>query len=251
MSSPGANKPADRIPDARKFLTDRGHDLPLGVGEYNGYSATTISCRRRGLAQHPQCLVRLPVELVGRKGCAAVGRPAGRLPAHPGRLALRQAPPGLTRGGPAATPGIPQKGPPMEPISRRSALRLAGGAAGASGVAGVALLGGGSLLDPASAAGGRKIKARLNRATFRPGEVMRLRVTELLRPGRKIQVVDSTGLRWKRIARSGNRQVWTATAQRNGVGTVHVRVLWPDGRAVRNRHYRDQVTYRVAGPTTV
>ena len=138
----------------------------------------------------------------------------------------------------------------MEPISRRSALRLAGGAAGASGVAGVSLLGGGSLLDPASAAGGRKIKATLNQASFRPGEVMRLRVSELLRPGRKIQVVDSTGLRWKRIARSGNRQVWTATAQRNGVGTVTVRVQWPDGRVVGNRHYRDRVTYRVAGPTT-
>ncbi len=139
----------------------------------------------------------------------------------------------------------------MEPISRRGALRLAGGAAGASGVAGVSLMGGGGLLDPASAAGGRKIKATLNQASFRPGEVMRLRVTELLRPGRKIQVVDSTGLRWKRIARSGNRQVWTATAQRNGVGTVAVRVLWPNGRAVGSRHYRDRVTYRVAGPTTM
>ena len=136
----------------------------------------------------------------------------------------------------------------MEPISRRSALRLAGGAAGASGVAGVSLMGGG-LLDPASA-GGRKIKATLHQASFRPGEVMRLRVTELLRPGRKIQVVDSTGLRWKRIARSGNRQVWTARARRNGVGTVAVRVLWPDGRAVSNQRYRDRVTYRVAGPTT-
>jgi hypothetical protein len=134
----------------------------------------------------------------------------------------------------------------MEPISRRSALRLAAGAAGASGVT----LLGGSLLAPASAAGGRMVKARLDPASYRPGELMRLRVTERLLPGRKIQVVDSTGLRWKRIARSGNRQVWTARAQQNGVGSVHVRVLWPDGRAVRNRHYRDQVSYRVAGPST-
>ena len=138
----------------------------------------------------------------------------------------------------------------MEPISRRNAMRLVGGV-GASGIAGASLLAGESLLAPASAAGGKKVKATLNQATFRPGEVMRLRVTELLRPGRKIQVVDSTGRRWKRIARSGNRQVWTATAARNGAGTVTVRVLWPDGRAVRNRHYRDRVTYRVAGPSVV
>src|SRR5215213_8762731 len=137
----------------------------------------------------------------------------------------------------------------MEPISRRNILRLAGGAAGAYGVAGASLLGGDGLLAPASAAAGRKIKATLDRAHYRPGAVMRLRITELLRPGRKIQVVDSSGLRWKRIVKDGNRQVWTATARRNGVAKVTVRVLWPDGRAVRNRHYRDRVAYRVAGPS--
>jgi hypothetical protein len=111
------------------------------------------------------------------------------------------------------------------------------------------LLVGDSLQSSASASAGRKIKATLDRASYRPGEVMRLRVTELLRPGRKIQIVDSTGLRWKRVAKSGNRQVWTARAVRNGVGTVTVRVLWPNGRAVHNRHYHDRVRYRVAGPS--
>ena len=53
MSSPGTNKPADRLPAARKFLTDRGHDLPLGVGEYNGYSGTTIAAAGEALLSTP------------------------------------------------------------------------------------------------------------------------------------------------------------------------------------------------------
>jgi hypothetical protein len=40
----GSVKPATRIPALSKFLASRGHgDLPLGVGEYNGYSAASIA----------------------------------------------------------------------------------------------------------------------------------------------------------------------------------------------------------------
>jgi len=40
---PGRTKPADRIPALASFLSSRGYDLPLAVGEYNGYSAETIA----------------------------------------------------------------------------------------------------------------------------------------------------------------------------------------------------------------
>ena len=44
QSSPGAIKPADRIPALRAFLRAHGHAAkPLAVGEYNGYSGTTIA----------------------------------------------------------------------------------------------------------------------------------------------------------------------------------------------------------------
>jgi hypothetical protein len=40
---PGKIKPADRIPALASFLRSRGSDLPMAVGEYNGYSAQTIA----------------------------------------------------------------------------------------------------------------------------------------------------------------------------------------------------------------
>jgi hypothetical protein len=52
-TSPGANKPAHRLPAARSFLTARGHDLPLGVGEYNGYTGATISAAGEALLSTP------------------------------------------------------------------------------------------------------------------------------------------------------------------------------------------------------
>ncbi|WP_182523407.1 hypothetical protein [Nocardioides dongkuii] len=42
--NPGKRKPADRIPALRSYLRSRGHgSLPIGIGEYNGYSGRTIS----------------------------------------------------------------------------------------------------------------------------------------------------------------------------------------------------------------
>lgn len=43
MEKPGSSKPASRIIAAREFLTSRGYDHPLGVGEYNGFSGETIA----------------------------------------------------------------------------------------------------------------------------------------------------------------------------------------------------------------
>jgi len=49
----GNAKPADRIPALAKFVSSRGADLPLGVGEYNGYSAATIAAAGDALLSTP------------------------------------------------------------------------------------------------------------------------------------------------------------------------------------------------------
>lgn len=49
LDSPGEIKPASRIRAARRFLKSRGVDLPLGIGEYNGYSAQSIEDVGRAL----------------------------------------------------------------------------------------------------------------------------------------------------------------------------------------------------------
>jgi hypothetical protein len=51
--SPGQRKPADRIPVLSQFVTSRGYDLPLGVGEYNGFSAETIAAAGEALLTTP------------------------------------------------------------------------------------------------------------------------------------------------------------------------------------------------------
>jgi hypothetical protein len=53
MSNPGSRKPASRIPAVRSFLASRGHDLPIGVGEYNGFSAETIAAMGEMLLSTP------------------------------------------------------------------------------------------------------------------------------------------------------------------------------------------------------
>jgi hypothetical protein len=135
----------------------------------------------------------------------------------------------------------------MEPLSRRNVLRAAG-ATGATGLATASLLGGPSLLTPASAAAQKKVRAKLDRATYRAGQKMVLRVHhQNLKSGRRIRVTDTNGHRWKRRAGSVHPQVWTATADRSGPATVTVNVLWPDGRPVHNRRYRDRAAFRVRG----
>lgn len=43
ITSPGETKPADRVPKLVAFVNDQGYPgKPLGIGEYNGYSAATI-----------------------------------------------------------------------------------------------------------------------------------------------------------------------------------------------------------------
>ncbi len=53
MEAPGSQKPGDRIPALSRYLRSRGHDLPIGVGEYNGYSAETIKAAGEALLTTP------------------------------------------------------------------------------------------------------------------------------------------------------------------------------------------------------
>jgi hypothetical protein len=50
---PGPRKPADRIYALRSYLSSRGYDHPIGVGEYNGFSAETIAAAGEALLGTP------------------------------------------------------------------------------------------------------------------------------------------------------------------------------------------------------
>jgi hypothetical protein len=54
MEAPGSVKPAHRIPKLVDFVKSRGFDHPLGIGEYNGYSATTIAAAGEAILSTPQ-----------------------------------------------------------------------------------------------------------------------------------------------------------------------------------------------------
>ena len=52
-TNPGPRKPADRIYALRSYLSSRGYDHPIGVGEYNGFSAQTIAAAGEALLSTP------------------------------------------------------------------------------------------------------------------------------------------------------------------------------------------------------
>ncbi len=53
LSSPGPIQPAQRIAAAAAYVKSRGYDLPLGVGEYNGYTAQAITAAGEMLLSTP------------------------------------------------------------------------------------------------------------------------------------------------------------------------------------------------------
>ncbi|MBS2936693.1 hypothetical protein KDN32_02930 [Nocardioides sp. J2M5] len=54
MASPGPAKPAQRLPALSAYLAARGHPtMPIGVGEYNGYSAATIAAAGAAILDTP------------------------------------------------------------------------------------------------------------------------------------------------------------------------------------------------------
>jgi hypothetical protein len=53
MDQPGSRKAADRILAMADFLRSRGQAIPMGVGEYNGYSAATVAAAGEALMSTP------------------------------------------------------------------------------------------------------------------------------------------------------------------------------------------------------
>ncbi|MBS2936692.1 hypothetical protein KDN32_02925 [Nocardioides sp. J2M5] len=93
MTSPGTAKPAPRIGAARTFLTQRGFaTLPLGIGEYNGYSAQTITDTGNALLTTSGVWFGCLWNSTGGKGVALSG---DRLTAFRGTLAAATARSGL------------------------------------------------------------------------------------------------------------------------------------------------------------
>jgi hypothetical protein len=74
MTAPGARKPAERIPALVRFLQARGRaGLPIGVGEYNGYSATSIADVGEALLSTPSVWFGCVWNASGSKGVELTG----------------------------------------------------------------------------------------------------------------------------------------------------------------------------------
>ena len=101
IESPGARKPAERIPALVSYLQSRGQDLPMGIGEYNGYSAETIAAAGEAILGTPNvwfgCMWNATEgkghssRATGSRPSAGPSRTPGSRPATPGAvLALRE-----------------------------------------------------------------------------------------------------------------------------------------------------------------
>jgi hypothetical protein len=73
MASPGSSKPAGRIPALSKYLKARGFDRPIGVGEYNGYSAKSIADAGEALMSTPNVWFGCLWNSTGGKGWEVTG----------------------------------------------------------------------------------------------------------------------------------------------------------------------------------
>lgn len=71
--SPGGRTPADRIRAVSTYLGSRGIDLPLGVGEYNGFSAETIADAGEALLSTPDVWFGCLWNSTGGQGWALSG----------------------------------------------------------------------------------------------------------------------------------------------------------------------------------
>jgi hypothetical protein len=74
IEDPGSRKPAERIRALAKYLKSRGHaDMPIGVGEYNGYSAATITAAGNALFTTPNVWFGCVWNSTGGKGWELTG----------------------------------------------------------------------------------------------------------------------------------------------------------------------------------
>lgn len=85
MAAPGDRKPAGRIPALRSYLASRGRaSMPIGVGEYNGYSARSLRDVGEQLFRTPDVWFGCVWNSTGGKGWELTG---GRLDAFRATLA--------------------------------------------------------------------------------------------------------------------------------------------------------------------
>lgn len=73
QDAPGTHKPADRIPLLVKFAADHGYTGPLGVAEWNGFSAQTIKACGDAILSTPQFRFGLLWNSTGGKGFVLSG----------------------------------------------------------------------------------------------------------------------------------------------------------------------------------
>lgn len=73
LMAPGSYKPAGRIPALAKYLKARGSALPIGVGEYNGYSAKSIADVGEALLSTPNVWFGCVWNATGGKGYELTG----------------------------------------------------------------------------------------------------------------------------------------------------------------------------------
>ena len=98
-----------------------------------------------------------------------------------------------------------------------------------------------SLLDPAHAAF-PKIRFFATRPSYEVGQTMKLKLKEELKRQLRVRVKDSTGTVWRKVRKSGDKQVWKATAKQPGTGVVTIRMRRSDGRV-----FRRSASYTVMG----
>lgn len=88
-AAPGQAKPADRIPALSSYLAARGHPtMPIGIGEYNGYSPATIAAAGAAILDTPHVWFGCMWNSTAERGWTLEGE---RLAAFQQTLALAQA----------------------------------------------------------------------------------------------------------------------------------------------------------------
>jgi hypothetical protein len=73
MDNPGEHKPAERILALSEYVKSRGYSLPLGIGEYNGYSAESIAGAGEALLSTPDIWFGCVWNSTGGKGTVLSG----------------------------------------------------------------------------------------------------------------------------------------------------------------------------------
>ena len=125
IDDPGQADPGTRITALSAYVAARGHDLPLGVGEYNGFTAQAIASAGEALLTTPNVWFGCVWNSAAGEELRPDRGPAGRVPGNvarpPGRKPAGHRRPGLTTrvdvrvGGTGPTPSAPRRPPVRSP----------------------------------------------------------------------------------------------------------------------------------------